>query len=245
MSQDWQFKPARDHGLPPLQRLRSLGREHGLAGLAAHWLWLRAARGYLAAAHGLRVEGGGNLPAETPFVVVANHASHLDALALCAALRGRAALVAHPLAAGELFFGTAGASAFAAFAINALPVWRGHTRPGDLAAMRAHLVEDKLVYVLFPEGTRSRDGTMAPFQPGIGALVAGTDVPVVPCFLAGAFAAWPAHRRLPQLGRPLRLAIGPPLRFQDVPNDRAGGVEVAAKCRHAVLALAPRPCGLS
>ena len=124
----------------------------------------------------------------------------------------------------------------AAYAINAFPVWRGRTRQGDLATLRARLAEDALVYILFPEGTRSRDGTMARFQPGLGALVAGTTIPVVPCYLDGAFAAWPPQRRWPRPGR-LRLAIGPALRFETVANDRAGWISVAASCEAAVRGL--------
>lgn len=234
----WQYKPARDLGLPARERLRSLGRERGLIGLALHWAALRTVRGYLCLAHGLRIDGRENLPEQPPFVLVANHSSHLDALTLCAALRGRTALRAYPLAAGDVFFKAPAASAFAAFFINALPVWRGQTKAGDLDAMRARLSEDQLAYVLFPEGTRSRDGTMARFRSGIGALVAGTEVPVVPCYLDGAFDAWPAGSKLPRPGRKLHLRIGAPLHFPELRNERPDWVEVAAACERAVRALA-------
>jgi len=237
---DWNLRPARDLGLTPADRLRSLGREPGLIGLAVNTAWRRAVRAYLAAAHRFRVEGGENLPASGPFVMVANHASHLDALALSAALRGPAARRAHALAAGELFFGNNARAALSAYAINALPVWRGRSRRGDLDTMRARLAEDSLVYILFPEGTRSRTGAMAPFQPGLGMLVAGTDIPVVPCWLEGARDAWPAEGRLPRPGRPLTLTIGPPLRFAGVRNDRAGWQSVSATAEVATRRLAPQ-----
>lgn len=236
----WQYRPARDLGLPPSQRLRSLGRERGLIGLGLHWAALRLVRGYLRFAHGLTIQGQENLPDEPPFVLVGNHSSHLDALTLCAALRGVSALRAYPLAAGEVFFGAPAASAFAAFFVNALPVWRGHTRPGDLDAMRQRLQEDRLAYVLFPEGTRSRDGTMARFRSGVGALVAGTEVPVVPCYLDGAFAAWPASSKVPRPGRKLHLRIGAPLRFPELTNERTDWVKVAGACENAVRALGGR-----
>lgn len=235
---EWKLRPARDHGLQTEERLRSLSRERGLGSLVLGSAWRAGVRGYLALAHRLVVTGRENLP-PPPFVLIANHTSHLDALTLSAVLRGEAARRAHALAAGDTFFGSALSSAFAAYAVNALPVWRKRTRSGELATLRERLVEDRLVYILFPEGTRARDGVMAPFQPGIGALVAGSEVPVVPCFLDGAFAAWPPHRRWPRPGR-LRLRIGAPLRFTDLPATRGGWEETARRCEAAVRALAPQ-----
>ena len=233
---DWQFRPARDHGLTPGARLRSHGREPGLGGLAISAAWRALVRLYLQVMHRLRVEGREHLPA-APFVVVANHSSHLDALTIAAALPRALGRRAFALAAGDTFFTSLPAAAFAAYAVNALPVWRKATTPADLQAMRQRLTEDGAVLILFPEGTRTRTGAMACFRPGVGALVAGQDIPVVPCFLDGAFAAWPSTRRLPRPGR-LWLRIGPPLRFPASQADRAGMVQVAEACEAAVRALA-------
>ena len=79
---------------------------------------------------------------------------------------------------------------------------------------------------------------MSRFRPGIGTLVAGHPIPVVPCYLAGAHAAWPPTRRLPRPGR-LHLVIGPALAFEATPADRAGTVAVASACEAAVRALMP------
>ena len=54
--------------------------------------------------------------------------------------------------------------------------------------------------------TRSRDGNLGRFKPGLGMIVAGADVPVVPCYLHGAFAACPADRTLPH--HPDRIGRG-------------------------------------
>lgn len=234
---DWNLRPARDHGLTPGQRLRSHGRERGLGSLLLAAGWRGLVRAYLLLAHRLRVDGAAHLP-DAPFVMVANHASHLDALALAAALPGRLAYRAFALAAGDTFFTSTPVAAFAAYAVNALPVWRKRTTAADLDAFRTRLHEDRAVLILFPEGTRSRTGAVAAFRSGVGALVAGSAVPVVPCFLAGAHAAWPAGRRLPRPGR-LHLVIGAPLLFAGTGRDRAGQAEVAAACEAAVRALDP------
>jgi 1-acyl-sn-glycerol-3-phosphate acyltransferase len=226
---DWRLRPARDMGLPPGERLRSLSRERGLFGIAANAAWRWLLRAYFHAVHRLEVEGRENLPA-APFVLIGNHASHLDALVLASILRGDAARRAHALAAGEVFFGSGAGAVLSAYAINALPIWRGKTKRGEIAALRTRLVEDGLVYILFPEGTRSRTGEMGEFQPGLAMLLAGTGVPVVPCRIEGAFEAWPPTRRWPRPGK-LRVRIGAPVSIE---GDRAAAM---AACRDAVVAL--------
>lgn len=236
---EFDLRPARDHGMKPEDRLRSLSRERGLGSLLLGRAWRAGLRGYLGLMHRLVVTGRENLP-EPPFVMIGNHCSHLDALTLAAVLRGDAARRAHALAAGDTFFSSTLSSVFAAYAVNALPVWRKKTRSGELATLRERLVADRLVYILFPEGTRARDGVMAGFQPGIGVLVADTAVPVVPCYLEGCHAAWPAHRRWPRPA-PVRLSIGAPLTFADQPATRAGWEETARRCEAAVRALMAKP----
>lgn len=232
---EWQLRPTRDLGLPMAKRLASPQRELGLLATATRWCWQQSTRLYLRCFHRLSVAGLERLP-EPPFVLVANHASHLDALALSAMLPMRTADRTYPIAAGDTFFSSLPVSAFAAFAVNALPLWRKKATPEDLQTLRARLVEDRLVYILFPEGTRSRDGRMARFKPGMGALVAGSLVPVVPCFLDGAFAAWPPHRRLPRPRR-LELRIGAPLSFAELPEGRDAWAAVAECCEAAVRRL--------
>lgn len=234
----WRLRPARDHGLAEADRLRSQAREAGLGGLLVRTAWQHLIRGYLSLIHDLRINGREHLPASPPFIMMANHQSHLDALVLAAALRGEAARRCCALAAGDAFFASVPSAAFAAYSMNALPVWRDRSRLNDLAGLRTRLTEDALVFLLFPEGTRSRDGRMGPFHPGLGALVAETTVPVVPCHMGGTYEAWPAGRLLPR-PRPVRLQIGPTLDFSTVPNRRPGWMEVAARCEEAVRRLGP------
>ena len=65
--------------------------------------------------------------------------------------------------------------------------------------------------VIFPEGTRSRDGKIQPARPGIGMIIAKTLVPVVPMRIFGSYEAWPKGGKL----RPHRLmvVVGKPIRF--------------------------------
>jgi 1-acyl-sn-glycerol-3-phosphate acyltransferase len=233
---DWKLEPARDLGMPLGKRLKSLRRESGLIASAGHQIWWSLVRASMKVYHRLEVRGKASIPRAPPFILVANHESHLDALVLASALPWRLRDRVFPIAAGDTFFETPVLTAFAAMALNALPMWRRNCGPHALEELRRRLIEEPCAYILFPEGTRSRDGTMASFKPGLGMLVAGTAVPVVPCRLEGPFEACPPHARLPR-PRKITLAVGEPLRFAATPNDRAGWKEVAARCEEAVRGL--------
>jgi 1-acyl-sn-glycerol-3-phosphate acyltransferase len=186
-------------------------------------------RGY----HRLQIHGRKNLPAQGPFVLVANHASHLDVLVLASALPVRMRPDVFPIAAGDTFFKSPLMAVTSALFINALPIWRDGAVGHALADLRARLASGLCVFLIFPEGTRSRDGAMGAFKAGLGMLVAGTAVPVVPCRIRGAFEALPRGRRFPR-PCPIQLTIGQPLRFADVANDRDGWASIARRVETAV-----------
>jgi len=131
---------------------------------------------------------------------------------------------------------TKASAAFAAIFLNALPMWRRKCGSHAMETLRERLVEGEVVYLLFPEGTRTRTGEVAEFRAGIGMLVAGTNVPVVPAWLEGCFAAMPPESKLPR-PRAISLRFGRPLSFAEVANDRAGWREVAGVLEGAVRAL--------
>lgn len=233
---DFDLRPARDLGLYQLERLASVRRESGPFLTAAHGAWALLARAYFSLWHRLRVIDRERLPAEPPFVICSNHASHLDALALAAPLRIDLRDRVFALAAGDVFFESAFATAFAAGFINALPVWRKKRTPKALQELRQKLLGTPCGFILFPEGARSRDGNYLPFKPGVGMLVAGTPVPVIPCHLTGTLAAMPAGVRLPRPKR-ITMRVGEAVRFGDVPDDKHGWERVARVVEERIKAL--------
>jgi 1-acyl-sn-glycerol-3-phosphate acyltransferase len=235
---DWKYQPAGDTGLPPLESLRSLKRETGLLGSLSQAAWRVLVRSYLRGYHRLRVEGAEHLPKSAPFVMIANHSSHLDAVTLASALPWTLRRVAFPIAAGDVFFETPAASLFSAMMLNALPMWRKRCGSHAMQELRDRLLSGPAIFILFHEGTRSRDGQMSRFKPGIGMIVAGAEVPVVPCYLEGAHRAFAPGSKLPR-PVPLSLRIGPPLSFPGVKNERAGWQQIAAELEAAVAGLRP------
>ena len=232
----WTYRPAKDLNVSLLDRWRSVRRESGLISFISRSIWWSAVKGALRVAERIEVTGAEHLPAGCPFVMVANHSSHLDALVLATALPPRLRSMAFPIAAGDTFFKTPLAAAWSAQFLNALPMWRHNCGRHALQELRARLMEEPCGYLLFPEGTRSRTGQMASFRAGLGMLVAGVNAPVVPCHLRGTFAALPPGRTLPRRTR-IEVRIGPPLTFESVPNTREGWTQVSAETEAAVRRL--------
>src|ERR1043166_863693 len=225
-----------------VQRLRNFPREpdmlvYGMRSLAALIL-----RGWLGTYHRLEVRGRENLPKEKSFVLVANHSSHLDTVCLLAALPLRRLHRAFPAAAADYFFKSVPRTWMATVVVNALPFARQTQVRQSLAICGELLANAGNVLIIFPEGTRSTTGELQEFKGGIGALVAGRDVPVLPCYLDGAFSAWPKGSSWPR-PRKVRLIIGAPRNYAALPPEKNASSAIAAELRDAVKELAQRHAG--
>ena len=233
----WHYEPAEDLDQPMIERLRRFPREPDMLVYGLRWLAAAVVRGWLHVYHRLKVVGRENLPADGSFVMVANHSSHLDALCLLSALPMGKLHRAFPAAAKDYFFVSAPRILLAAVVVNALPFER-RTTPRQSLSVCARLLENPgNVLILFPEGTRSETGELHEFRPGVGLLLAGRSVPVVPCYLDGAGAAWPKGAWCPR-PRPIRLIIGPPRDYAHLSPGKESAVQISGDLHAAVRALA-------
>ena len=234
----WQYAVATDLDQTLAQRWADAGREPDVLCHALRSAGAFVTRALLATYFRLRITGRQNLPQSGSFVLVCNHASHLDALCLLSALPVSRLHRAFPAAAADYFFQTPAAGALTGLFMNALPFGRKANVRQTLAACRNLLAVPGNILVLFPEGTRSVTGEIGHFKGGIGELVAGTSVPVVPCYLEGAHRAWPKGKWIPR-PRKLRLTIGAPMRFAQLPRGRQSTMRIARELESAVRSLAP------
>lgn len=156
-----------------------------------------------------RVEGAEELRAiHGPLLIVANHTSHLDTpillAALPSALRRRTAV-----AAAEDYFYRAPALGLAvSLTVGAFPFPRDRRCTLGLARAAGLLRQGHNV-LLFPEGTRSRDGRLAPFRRGVGWLLARSGATVLPAAICGAHTLQPRGARRPRRG-PVTVRFGAP-----------------------------------
>jgi len=149
---------------------------------------------------------------------------------------------AYAAAAQDYFFHGVFRALVAVVFTNALPFDRRDDPKHslELCADLLHVSHEALI--MFPEGTRSSDGSLQNFRNGIGRLVAGTSTPVVPAYIDGAFRAWPRGSVVP-MPRRVTVRIGESRRYDGTPPTREGAIAVAADLHRAVLEL--RECGPS
>jgi 1-acyl-sn-glycerol-3-phosphate acyltransferase len=233
---DWKMQPARDLGLSGLERLGSLRRESGLVESLSRLVAWACLRMFFRVYNRLEIHGREHLPLGAPFVLVANHASHLDALVLTAVLPLAWRDHVYPIGAADKFFGKRSLAWAVTTLLNVLPITRKTSGRHALKELRQRLHEPPSIFILFPEGARSRDGAMLPFKPGVGMMIGSTAAPVVPCYLRGTLEAGPAGAMIPR-PRKIVIRLGPPHNFSAVPDDRDGWRYVAQTLETAVRAL--------
>lgn len=137
---------------------------------------------------------------EPPFIVVANHSSHLDAPLVMNALPRRLSRYLAANAAADYFFDVWWRKGLTQLFFNAFPVDRTGLR--GRSGVATGLLDDGVPLLLFPEGTRSRTGGIGTFKPGAASLAISREVPCVPAAITGAHNAMPKGRNWPVSGRP-------------------------------------------
>lgn len=208
----WEYHPPPDLGQSMTEQLQGFPRQPHMLMYAIRSLAALLLRGWMRVYHRLRIDGRENLPDAGSCVLVCNHTSHLDTLSLLCAVPLKRLHRAFPAAAADYFFSSLPRSMVSAILINALPFDRKLKGAESLAVCGELLKNDGNVLILFPEGTRTTTGELGRFRSGIGRLLAGNDLAVLPCYLQGGLKAWPKGTAVPRPFR-LHLKIGAPLNY--------------------------------
>jgi 1-acyl-sn-glycerol-3-phosphate acyltransferase len=184
-----------------------------------------------------QVTGRENLPQAGPFILVSNHASHVDTAVLFGVLPRHLRQQVVVAAARDYFFDESLRQSTARLLFNAIPIDR-EPIPGENPLRHAiRALDEGYGLVIYPEGTRSLDGTIGRFRRGIGRLIAEfPDLPVIPAYLNAAARAMPKGARIP---RPytVRIRFGPPLYPTADLHNRASWKIAANAVRVAIIQL--------
>jgi 1-acyl-sn-glycerol-3-phosphate acyltransferase len=158
---------------------------------------------------GWRVFHPERVPLIGPVILASNHASYLDPPLVGAGLErdinylARESLFRFPIMGAVLR------------SWNSVPVDR---EGGGAAGLRAIL--DRLKagggIILFPEGTRSRDGKLQPARSGIGLTVIKSTAPVIPVRVFGTYEAYGRHMKFPRPFRRVAVKYGKPMFFAEL-----------------------------
>lgn len=161
----------------------------------------------------LKVYGLENIPRRGGALIVCNHQSFLDPIAMNVRLRRPLSY----LAKAELFQITPLFTALL-YAVGAFPVNQGVRDVGAVRQSIRRLREGRLLN-LYPEGSRTQDGEIGRIEKGVALIDRRARVPVIPAIIDGAFEALPWNRSLPRF-HPIRIQFGAPMNLADLDADQ-------------------------
>lgn len=164
-------------------------------------------------AYHVEVQGLKHLPKRPPFLLTPNHVSLLDPLAIAAVLPNH--MLEHTYWAGwvGIMFRNS-LMRLISRATHVVPIDPLRGPLASLAAGAAVLARGGSL-VWFAEGERSWDGTLQPFQLGVGVLLHARPVPAVPVWITGTYEALPRGTRWPHLHQ-ITVTFGEPLILEDL-----------------------------
>jgi 1-acyl-sn-glycerol-3-phosphate acyltransferase len=167
----------------------------------------------------IEVEIRGKLDPAQPYVFMANHASSLDIWAIFRVVPRRVRMIAKKQLARIPLFGWV--------------MWAGRfifiDRQNGVAARRSideaiRRVHDGESVVIFPEGTRTRDGNLGPFKKGGFHLALRAGVPIVPVALRGTRELMPRGSLLLRSGT-MRAIIGEPVPTKGLSDEERASLD--------------------
>jgi len=190
---------------------------------------------------GWRVYNAGRVPLQGPVILASNHASFLDPPLVGAGLKRGI----NYLARENLFrFPILG---WVLHRWQAVPVDREGGGAKGLKAILDRLLAGGAI-ILFPEGTRTRDGRLQAARSGVGLTVIKSTAPVVPVRVFGTFEAYNRYMRFPRPCRTVTVKYGKPMLFEQFraeaksctrPRLKEIYQEVADELMRAIAALEP------
>ncbi len=176
------------------------------------WLWFHLL-------YRFRVHNAHHMPRDGATLIVSSHQSFLDPLFIGVSTRNRP------------FFSmarrTLWKNKFLGKVIDQLNTIALDQQAADLKAMRRGVEVLKAHHglLIFAEGSRSPDGEVHAFEPGMMLLIRRAKPVVVPTVIEGAFDLWPIHNKRPKLFGRVHVMFGEPITAEELLADKDAAVE--------------------
>jgi cytidylate kinase len=196
----------------------------------------------------VRIDGDlAAIPREGPFILIANHASNADPVVVGAFIPPRIGRRLNWLGKRQVFD---------------VPVLGWLARHGGIHAVERSAVDVEAFRIaqrilaaghplaVFPEGTRSHDGSLREVKDGLALLAQRTGVPIVPVGIVDSDRVWPRGRRLPRIGGRIIVRVGQPFvlpreaRSSGPERRRAKGAATREMMGRLAALLPPRQRGV-
>lgn len=155
-----------------------------------YWMFFLFIKPFIYLVLGVNVSGADNLPKidRGPYIIIANHNSHIDTMLLMSLFTSFQALKIHPVAAADYFCNTKLKAFFFKKVLGIIPIERKLRKIHEEELFKDinNALKSGHTIVIFPEGTRGEDNTLQKFKSGVAHIAKmNPNVPVVPFYLNG------------------------------------------------------------
>lgn len=174
-------------------------------------------RNFLRIVIGLRYFNNDNLRNIKQFILIANHNSHMDTMAIMSAIPHRFIHKVHPVAARDFFGKNLFQKILMRYLVNATLIRRDRdNKERDPIDDMDKMLKKKRSLILFPEGSRGVAGKMSNFKKGLGYLVQkNPKISVIPVYLENIYKTLPKGKRL-ILPYNCSIKFGEPIKFSSL-----------------------------
>ncbi len=146
---------------------------------------------------------------EPPVIFASNHSSHLDTPIILKSVPRRWRRKTAVVAAADYFYQNRAIASLVSLVFGTIPIERARLSRDSMLLING-LIQKDWSLLFYPEGTRSRDGSMGRMRSGTGFLAVEYGLPVVPISLKGTYQAMPPGRFWP-VHHPVTVRIAAPV----------------------------------
>ena len=166
---------------------------------------------------GLKYVNEKTLKNKKQFILIANHNSHMDTMAIMSAIPSRYIHKVHPIAARDFFGGSLFKKILMRYLVNATLIQRDRDDPNNDPIDSMHkMLKKSRSLILFPEGSRGVPGVMTKFKKGLGYLIQrNPEINVIPVYLDNVYKTLPRGKNL-ILPYNCSIKFGDPIEFKSM-----------------------------